>query len=239
MTPIRIGFIGLSANGGWGPSAHWPYLKQTDKYQVVAVCNSSVESSEKAKTHFGLPESTKSYGSPKDLAADPNVDLVVCGVRVDEHYAAIKPALEAKKAVYCEWPLGANVEEAHELADLAKGGKSMVGLQARQAPVILQVRELVESKRFGKVLSSAVVSSGGNFGPTESVKMKYFNDKKVGGNMVGSTPLMRKIVLYSSTHVEVVLGIERRLTDALLPDVDPLWTHDRLRDLCHRRAEGP
>lgn len=182
-SPIRIGFIGLSASGGWGSTAHWPYLKQTDKYQIVALCNTSIGSAQKAKTHFELPESTKCYDSAEQLAADKDVDLVVCSVRVDMHYDAIKPALEAKKPVYCEWPLGANEQEAQELNKLVSS-QTMIGLQARQAPIVLKIKELVNQGRVGRVLSSTVVASAGNFGPSEPVRMKYFTDRKVGGNMM-------------------------------------------------------
>ena len=130
-SPVRIGFIGLSPNAWWGSSAHWPYLKQSDKYRIVDLCNSSVESAEKAKAHFELPNDVKCYGSAAEIAADDSVDLIVCSVRVDRHYAAIKPALESKKPVYCEWPLAANLTEVKELVSLGGARKNMVGLQAQ------------------------------------------------------------------------------------------------------------
>ena len=43
-----------------------------------------------------------------DLAADPDVQLVVCSIRVDKHYTVCKAALAAGKDVFSEWPLGKN-----------------------------------------------------------------------------------------------------------------------------------
>ena len=42
-------------------------------------------------------------------------------------------ALNAGKHLYCEWPLAATTEQAQQMRDLAlrKGGRHMVGLQAR------------------------------------------------------------------------------------------------------------
>lgn len=77
MPPIRIGIVGLSASGNWASAAHLPYLLQSDKYRVVGVSNSSVESSQKAIIAHSLPEDTKPYGSTTELAKDPNVDLAV------------------------------------------------------------------------------------------------------------------------------------------------------------------
>ena len=45
-------------------------------------------------------------------------------------------ALEAGKIVFCEWPLGANLAEAEEMASLANARalRTAVGLQARSDP---------------------------------------------------------------------------------------------------------
>lgn len=186
MALIRIGFIGLSASGGWAGSAHWPYLKQTDKYTVTALLNSSIDSAKKARSHFELPESTKLYDSAEKLAEDPEIDLIVCSIRVNLHYDAIKPVLKAKKTVYCEWPLGANVTEAEELAQLAKENspKSMIGLQTRQDPVIHKVKTLLEQNTIGRVLSSNLMAAAGLWGATHGAETSYFNDPKVGGNLL-------------------------------------------------------
>ena len=75
MAPTRIGLIGLSAGVSWAVWAHPPYLKDTTKYTIAALCNSSVGNA--IKVH-GLPPTTKAYGYPQDLADDPEIDLVVC-----------------------------------------------------------------------------------------------------------------------------------------------------------------
>lgn len=51
------------------------------------------------------------------------------------------PALEAKKTAFVEWPLGANLAEAEEMAATAKsqGVKTLVGLQSRASPSIRKV----------------------------------------------------------------------------------------------------
>jgi predicted dehydrogenase len=68
MAPIRVGFLGLSKDS-WGSIAHLPYLKSSPSYEIVAVCNSSVKSSNEAIKNFGLNESTKAYGNPQGLLA--------------------------------------------------------------------------------------------------------------------------------------------------------------------------
>ena len=86
MAPIRIGFVGLTANpGSWAGSAHWPYLAQSSKYKIVALANSSVQSAEAAIKAYSLPAHVKAFGSPADIAADPDVDMVVVSVNFAKH----------------------------------------------------------------------------------------------------------------------------------------------------------
>jgi len=121
------------------------------------------------------------------------VELVVCSVRVDRHHPTILPSIVAGKDIFCEWPLGANLKEAQELDTLAEQHKikTVVGLQGAFAPAILKIKELVDSGRIGKVLSSTYIGSNTfTFGATEDMRgslvesVKYFADRDVGGNML-------------------------------------------------------
>ncbi|KAH7104849.1 NAD-binding Rossmann fold oxidoreductase [Auriculariales sp. MPI-PUGE-AT-0066] len=153
--PIRIGFVGLSASGGWASMALAPPLFQAplnEKYKLVAVSTSNAASAEASAKLYSerAGGAVKGYHDAADLAADSNVDLVAVGVKVPQHKAALLPALKAGKAVFSEWPLARNVEEAKELVKLAKdkGVKTIVGLQGWQSPV----REWIAEGKIGRVL---------------------------------------------------------------------------------------
>lgn len=75
MAPIKVGFLGLSTSG-WARTAHLPMLKESDKYQIVAICNSSVESSQAAVKQYELPAETKTYGDPEGMAIINNTRTV-------------------------------------------------------------------------------------------------------------------------------------------------------------------
>lgn len=193
MAPIRIGIIGLSSSAitSWASSAHLPYLlspRGRSKYSIVALCNSNIEAAKNSISTYGLDATkTRAYGDPSALAADPDVDLVVCCTRVDTHYVLIKPSIEAGKAAFVEWPLTHDVKLSRDLAALStqKGSKTMVGLQGRLAPVALKIKELLLGGSLGKVLSSEVRAFGGTI-DRESLTsgLRYFMDLKVGGNLV-------------------------------------------------------
>lgn len=186
MAPLRVGIIGLSGTSSWSVTAHLPHLASSSKYTITGVCNSSLASSEASiKTHQ-LP-SAKPYGSPADLAASPDIDLVVCSVRVDRHYETIKPALEAGKDCFVEWPLASNLAQATELLELAerKGVKTIIGLQGVMSPVTRRVKQLVDEGAIGRVVSSSVVAFMPELaGPEVFESLDYLNDVETGGNML-------------------------------------------------------
>jgi predicted dehydrogenase len=188
---IRVGILGLGKGTGtmvpglWAAQAHLTYLLASPQYEVVAVCNSSVQSAQDAIKFHKLGTDVKPYGSPEDIANDLNVDLIVVSVRVGMHYALTKPALLAGKDVFVEWPLGASTAEAEELSQLAdaKGVKTVVGLQARASPLVVKIREMVQDGKIGKVLSSTV---RGSFAGLPAGKWpagaEYYLDIDSGGN---------------------------------------------------------
>ncbi|KAK0721826.1 hypothetical protein B0T26DRAFT_739231 [Lasiosphaeria miniovina] len=192
MAPIiRVALIGLSAKPSWASRAHLPYLLSDEgrkKFTIVALLNSSVEAARASIAAHSLPaDSTKAYGDPAALAADPDVDLVVCNTRVDSHYKTIRPSVAAGKAVYSEWPLAHNTEAARELVELARqtSAKFAIGLQARLHPVAHTLRRLLDEGAIGKVLSSEVRAFGGtNDRDRIPTGLTYFLDRAVGGNLV-------------------------------------------------------
>lgn len=194
MAPIKVGFIGLTSNVDgrpldgtrWANNAHLKYLQENGgKYKIVALLNSSKENAERAAAENDLGD-VATYGDPEELAADPNIDLVVVSVRVDRHYPVVKPSILAGKDVIVEWPLGANLDEAQELLTIAKEKKvkNAVVLQAVFSPVVGKVKELVALGQIGKVLSSTVGLVCGIGGPNLSQAVHYFTDRNVGGNMM-------------------------------------------------------
>ncbi|KAF2211079.1 hypothetical protein CERZMDRAFT_112883 [Cercospora zeae-maydis SCOH1-5] len=192
MAPTRVALVGLSqsAKTSWARNAHLPYLlsdRGRAKYAIVALLNSSEAAAQRAIEHYKLPSTTKAYGSPVELAANPDIDLVVCTTRVDVHYDTIQPSIEAGKNVFVEWPLAENVTRASELANLAqeKGSRTIIGLQGRVAPPVLKVREFLQQGELGKVLSSSAQAYT-LLARRDAIseELAYFLDRKVGGNPI-------------------------------------------------------
>ncbi len=149
---IRVGIIGANANYGWSKRAHLPALLGMTDFELTAVCTSRPETAEESKAFYGASLAFHDYN---EMANHPDVDLVVVSVSVPAHYGMVTAGLQAGKHVFCEWPLGANTEEAVELTNLAheQGVRTLIGLQARGGPALLHLRDLVAEGYVGEMLA--------------------------------------------------------------------------------------
>lgn len=175
MAPIRVGIIGLSTTSDgtdWAAQAHLPYLQSSPKYEIIALCNSTIDKAEASIERYKLPASTRAYGSPTDLAEDADIDLVVCVVGVTRHYEVLKPSLMAGKDIYTELPLAQGIDQMRELEALAreKGVRTMFGMQGQANPVVNTVKCIIDEGRIGKVLSTTVTAYAGRFGGVPTPK---------------------------------------------------------------------
>jgi predicted dehydrogenase len=181
---IRVGIIGASPDRGWAAQAHIPALRSlSDDFEITALSTSRRESADAAGKLFGVPNA---FDNHQELVNSPAVDVVAVTVKVPYHLDLSTAALEAGKAVYCEWPLGNGLKEAETLAALAQrqGVLAVAGLQARSAPAVAYVRDLIEQGYVGEVLSTTLVASGMGWGPTVEPFNAYLNDKKNGATML-------------------------------------------------------
>src|SRR5204862_268463 len=181
---IRVGIIGANPDRGWAAQAHIPALKSlADDFEITALSTSRRESADAASKLFGVPTA---FDNHQELVSNPAVDVVAVTVKVPYHLELATAALDAGKAVYCEWPLGNGLNEAETLAALAKkqGVLAVAGLQARSAPAIAYVRDLVVDGYVGEVLSTTLVGSGMGWGPTVEPFNAYLNDKANGATML-------------------------------------------------------
>lgn len=154
--PIRVGIVGATVTtggSGWGANAHVPALGVLGDYQLLAVCTSREETAAASAAQFGAP---LAFHNIEEMVAHPDIDLVAVVVRAPGHRDLVMSALRAGKAVFCEWPLGATLAEAEEMAGLAKerGLATAVGLQARSDPTIRYARDLVAQGYAGEVLTA-------------------------------------------------------------------------------------
>jgi predicted dehydrogenase len=228
--PIGVGIVGMQPGRSWAALAHIPALAALSAhYHIVGIANTSLGSAQKAVDAVGVG---RAFESVQALIAAPEVDLVTVTVKVAHHKGIVTAALDAGKAVYCEWPIGNGLAEAQSMARLAqaKGVPAFAGTQARMAPGMRYVADLVAQGYVGDVLSSTLIGNGGQWGSMIDQTSAYCLDKKNGATLLtvpfGHTMAAVVDALGPVDHVSAHLATRRRTvrvreTGELLPMTAP------------------
>jgi len=155
---LGVGIIGVNRAWGWAATAHIPALRALPNYEVRALSATSPEAARAAGDTFGV---SAVFSHHDELVAQPDVDVVAVTVKVPHHRELVSAALAAGKAVYCEWPLGRDLDDALAMAAFAaeQGVPTIVGLQARQAPAVEFIQELLRDGYVGEVLSTTMIGT--------------------------------------------------------------------------------
>src|SRR6266508_3221011 len=210
---LGVGIIGVSPVRGWAATAHIPALRALPTYEIRALSAHSAESARAAGEVFGV---SAVFSDPKQMVSQPDIDVVAVTVKVPHHRELVSAALAAGKAVYCEWPLGRDLDDARAMATLAakQGVRTVVGLQARQAPAIEFVQQLLRDGYLGEVLSTTMVGlsvPGGVVGQPNA----YMLDKTNGANVltiaVGHSLDLLNYVLGEFADLSAVSNLRRPL----------------------------
>jgi predicted dehydrogenase len=112
---LRIGIVGA---GGIVRTRHLPALKRHPEVEIVAVSNSTYESSEKF-CREELPQATP-MRNWADLLAIPDLDIIWIGAPPYMHSAVTISALEAGKHVFCQARMSMDLAEAEEMLATSK-----------------------------------------------------------------------------------------------------------------------
>ena len=148
--PIRIGVVGL---GRVVRERYVPGFRAIDGVELVGVCNSTRQSSERAAAELGIQNR---YDNWMDLVEAGEVDAVLIGTWAKFHCPVTLAALGNGKHVLCETSMAMNAEEAHAMLEAAKANPHLVAHQIPSAfsyQVEPTVQERIASGYLGEVLA--------------------------------------------------------------------------------------
>src|SRR5881275_379250 len=112
---LRIGIVGA---GNIVRTRHLPALKKHPEVEIVAISNSTYESSEKFCQEY-CPSATPMRNWP-ELLALPDIDIIWIGTPPVMHSAVTVSALEAGKHVFCQARMSMDLAEAEEMLAASK-----------------------------------------------------------------------------------------------------------------------
>ena len=155
LKSIRLGFIGA---GGICEQRHLPNLSQTPGVELVAVCNRSPESSRRVQEKWGFARTADDW---RQIIEASDIDAVFIGTWPYRHCELSLAALAANKHAFCQARMCMDWAEARQMvaaADSHPGQVTMVCPSPFRVRWERTIRELLASKRFGRLLSVTVSS---------------------------------------------------------------------------------
>ena len=177
---VRHGLLGC---GNRGTSVATSFAKNTSA-RIVALADLFPDKLAAGRDHFNqvnaglgvaaIDEKLQFHGPHafEELAASPDVDLIQISTPPFFHVEHLGAAVAAGKHVYCEKPVGVDVQQARQALEIARKVKPTqsvdVGFQCRNAPPIAAIAERIKGGALGKM--GAV--NGYYFAPASEEKIR-------------------------------------------------------------------
>jgi predicted dehydrogenase len=215
---LRVGIIGADTKASWAGASHIPAILAHPSLVLAAVATRHETSARAAAEAFGAE---RWYANPYDLISDETIDIVTIAVKVPAHRELVLAALEAKKAVYCEAPLGATLAETEAMAAAAGALHTAIGLQGRMNPSVVRAAEIIAAGKIGRLMSATVKATTFGYGPQSPSVYDYFNKAASGASFLTIT------AAHVLDVIEAVLGniteVDAR-TELLWPEIELIDT---------------
>ncbi len=205
---LRVGIVGVGFMG----MIHYLAYQRASGVKVAALCSRDAKKLagdwRDIQGNFGprgqmmdLSDVAK-YDSYYGLLANQEIDLIDICLPPNLHVEFALQALEAGKHVFCEKPMALTAQGCQEMVEAArKAGKQvLVGHVLPFFPEYAQVREIIASGRYGKLL-------GGHFKRVISDPLwlkDFYDPNKVGGPLVD-------LHVHDAHFLRMLFGMPRRV----------------------------
>jgi UDP-N-acetylglucosamine 3-dehydrogenase len=143
--------VAVIGTGFWGKN-HARNYKELENTNLVAICDVNPERAKAIAEQYGV----KAYTDSAVMLKDPEVQAVsVCTWSIKLAEEALK-CLNAGKHVLVEKPMATDTRQAQTLIDTAKANDLhlTVGFLMRFIPGLQQIRQAVETKKIGELVSA-------------------------------------------------------------------------------------
>lgn len=161
---MRIGIVGA---GGIVKSRHLPgLLAMGDEVEIVAVCNSSLESARRFCAEYLPGAKVDAMEKWWELVSRPDVDAVWIGATPDLHSEVSCYALRAGKHVFCQARMARSMTEAEAMWEAGMSNPELVAMLCPPPYGMkgdLTVKRLLAEGAIGKPHEMVLRSMGGQW----------------------------------------------------------------------------
>jgi len=178
---IGFGFIGkVHAYGYLNFPLYYDPLRFHTK--ITHICTSKMETAEKGCSQIGAEVATVDY---RDITENPDIDIVhICSPN-DKHLDAVLSAMKHNKHIYCDKPLGANIQEAEKIEAALADYKATAQMtfQLRFYSAVMRAKQLIDEGFLGRVLEfRTCFLHSGSVDPNAPLKWKL--SAEAGGGII-------------------------------------------------------
>jgi predicted dehydrogenase len=149
---ISLGLIGVGGRGTYDATI----VHADPRARVTALCDLFDDRIEMGKQKIGVQNPAVYKDFEKLLAS--NVDAVLIATPPFEHPRMLEAAIEARKHIYCEKPMGVDAEGCFRViaaAEKADPTKCIsVGFQQRYGPVYLEAYKRIQEGQIGELANA-------------------------------------------------------------------------------------
>lgn len=146
---LGYAFMGKSHTHAWKsiPTFIWPPPAVP---KLIVIFGRHEDRVKEAMIRYGYKKYVTDW---KKVISDPEVDIVDNGLPNHLHKDPTIEAIENRKHVVCEKPLGRNAAEAKEIYEAAKRSsvKTMVAFNYRFVPAVMLAKKIIDEGLLGKI----------------------------------------------------------------------------------------
>ena len=146
MKFVNVGIIGTGFIG----ELHVESLRRLGNVNVLALAELNEEIAKYKSNTLFIP---KYYSDFRELILDDDIEVIHVTTPNYLHYSQVEFALNAKKHVICEKPLGLDSNETRKLVELAKKSKKVNAIifNFRFFPLVKVMRNMIKTGELGKL----------------------------------------------------------------------------------------
>ena len=191
----------------WGLGLHatrniLPSLSSSKGIELYGVCSRDKQTVQKSAEAFNC----LGWTDPFEMLQDSRVDVVYLSTPIGLHAEHGKLVLGARKHLWCEKPLGANLAQVQELVKLSRDQSVCLAeaFMYLYHPQFDRVREIIDSGKLGTIREVTL-----RFGIPPLETPGFRNDPALGGGAfldVGSYPISAAAALFPKSEPRVTLS---------------------------------
>ena len=151
LKPLKIGIVGAN----WTLTAHAPAWNLLPGCEVTAICTAHEETAKAAAVQGNI---AKPYWDFREMAKDPELDVIVVGTPPATRYDIVMASLEGGKSVYNCIPFATSTQRARNMRDaqVSRGLVGVVDAQFRWIPAVRYMKDLIAEGWLGDLMQATV-----------------------------------------------------------------------------------